>query len=561
MPYSENKEKEIKSANKSRADDLIEKYEQQLSGRKNFESTWQTLHDYFYIEAENTNKSSSPGSELDASYLWDATTLDSADVLASGFMNYLTPPSSKWFRLRHKDPNLSANKAVGDFLENVTDEVSYALNRSNFYDQMFPAYKSSGVYGTSFLFEEEDIQDDIRFHNMPLKQVVIVEDAKGRAIEYFVEFEYTAQQAETRWGREVLSREMQEELKANAPQKKHKFVLFIGKRHIREIQKMDKKNLPIEACWIDVKGRMIVEESGYHEWPAMVHRFDKRPFTPWGYSPAMKALPFARLLNAISKTNLSTMMSNTAPAIAIPHNAFLLPFNRNPKAINYYNPTNMSGGAKDMFTLQNGGDAKVGLTAIEYYANQVKSMMFNDAFMMFNGITKEMNNPEVAERLNEKMTLLGPAVGRAISEVHHPVILRTIGILYRRGRLPDLPDELIDGDATFEIDSLSVLAQAQKRSEMNALMNGLMMIGQMAQYSPEILDKVNPDRVVDETWDITGAPVSVLRDDAEIQQIREGRAQASMKQQEMAQMMGGAQVAKDAGAAVAGFSKAKDPKK
>lgn len=546
------------SPNKSRADELIERYQKELSARTNFESYWQCLHDYFYIEASNVSKATAPGSELDPSYLWDATTLEAGDVLASGFMNYLTPPTSKWFRLRHKNPKLSENKAVGDFLEDVTDEINYTLNRSNFYSQIFPSYKSSGIYGTSVLLEEEDVENDILFHNIPVKQVVVVEDARGRIVSYFFEFEYTAEQAESRWGREALSSELQEELKSGANQKKHKFLLYISKRNMREIQKTDKKNLPVEASWIDVKGRMIIDESGYNEFPAMCHRFDKRPGIAWGYSPAMKALPFARMLNQIARTNLRSMMKHTDPALAVPHNAFIMPLNLNPRAINYYNPLKMSQGSQ-VVPLGNTGDPQAGIEAIQYYTNQVKSLMFNDAFLMFSNITKDMNNPEVAERVNEKMTMLGPAVGRYISEVTNPVILRTLGILFRRGKLPKVPDEMME-DPEFEIESISVLAQSQKKSEMNALMAGLSLIGQMAPLVPEVMDKINPDRVVDEAWNITGAPVQVLRDDAEIQKIREGRAQASIQQQQMSQMMGMSEAAKGAGAAAAGFAKAKENK-
>lgn len=551
-------ETDIKPASKPRADELIQQYEIQLSGRKNIEGLWQTLHDYFYLESPDVNKSYTPGSELDSSYLWDSTTLESADVFASGFMNYLTPPTSKWFRLRHKNPNLSENKAVGDFLEAVADEVNYTINRSNFYDQMFPSYKSSGVYGTSVIFEEEDIQDDVRFYNMPLKQCVIVEDAKGRASAYFLEFEYTARQAASRWGEANLSGEMQREIKENAPDKKHKFLLYIAKRHIRETQKSDKKNMPIEATWIDIKGRVIVDESGYNEFPAFCHRYDKRPFMPWGFSPAMKALPFARLLNAIAKTNLRTMMKHTDPPIALPHNAFIAPLNMNPRAANYYRKDAVN--ERGIFTFGNTGDPQVGMEAVEYYSRQVKALMYNDAFLMFNNITKEMNNPEVMERINEKMTMLGPAVGRYVIEVHRPSIERTIGILWRKGRLPDPPDEMLM-DPNYEIDFVSVLAQSQRRSELNTLMTGLTMVGNMAQFNPEVLDKIDPDKVTDQVWSITGAPVHVLRDDAEIKAIREGRAQQAMEAKEMQTIMAGAGAAKDAGAAAAGFKKAGEPSK
>ena len=546
---------EIKPATKPRAAELIDRYEQLLSGRKNFESYWQSLHDYFYLEAQDVNKSYYPGTELDPTYLWDSTTLESADVFASGFMNYLTPPTSKWFRLRHRNPRLSENKAIGDFLETVTDEVNYAINRSNFYDQMFPSYKSSGVFGTSTLFVEEDIYDDLRFYNMPLKQVVIGEDAKGRAIQFFIEFEFTARQAEGKWGREALSSEMQEELRGGKEGKKHKFILFISKRETREIQKSDKKNLPIEASWIDVKAKSIIEESGDYEFPAMIHRFDKRPFIEWGFSPAMKALPFARILNTIAKTNLRSMMKNTDPPVALPDNSFIAPFNQNPRALNYYKKTAMD--SKDIFTFGNFGDPQIGLTAIEYYAGNVKRLMYNDVFLAFNNITKEMNNPEIMERINEKMTMLGPAVGRYLSEVLNPIIQRAIGILFRRGKLPDPPDELIL-DTNYEIDFVGSLAQAQRRSELNTLVTGLTMVGQMAQFAPDVLDKINPDNVVDEVWSITGAPIQVLRDDAEIESIREGRAAAMMKQQEMAMIQQGASAAKDVGKAEADFKKAQE---
>lgn len=545
---------------KPRADQLIQQYEEQLSTRRQFESYWQTLHDYFYIESSDVNKSYSAGNELDPSFLWDSTTLECADVFASGFMNYLTPPSSKWAGLRHRDPAMQNNKAVSNFLEEVNEEVNYALNRSNFYDQMFPSYKSSGVYGTSVLFEEEDLEDDIRFYNLPVKQVVIIDNANGRVGKYYIEFEYTAEQASQRWGMDALSTEMREELKSGKGNtKKHKFLLYIAERYARDVTKEDKRNLPVEACWVDVEARQIIEESGYNEFPAFCHRFDKRPFIQWGFSPAMKALPFARLLNAVAKTNLRALMKHTDPPIAVPHNAFIAPFNMNPRAINVYKKNMMDSG-KDIFAFGNFGDPNAGLQTIEYYSMKVKTLMYHDVFLAFSNITKDMNNPEVMERINEKMTLLGPAVGRYLDEVISPIYLRTIGVLARRGRLPEPPFEMLQNPG-FEIDFLGMLAQAQRRTELNTLITGLTMIGNIAQYSPEVLDKINPDKVIDQTWSITGAPAKVLRDDDEVKKIREARAEQLMQQQQMAQIQQGAQIAKDAGQADASFSKAREGSK
>jgi hypothetical protein len=342
-------------------------------------------------------------------------------------------------------------------------------------------------------------------------------------------------------GEEKLSTKMREELQADRRKEvKHPFLLYIANRYRRDIRKSDRRNLPIEACWIDVEGKSIIDEGGYHEFPAFCHRFDKRPFIPWGFSPAMKALPFARILNAIAKTNLRAMMKHTDPPIAVPDNAFIMPFNANPRAVNYYNRNKMDG-AKDIFAFGNFGDPNVGLTAVEFYTQKVKALMYSDVFMAFDGITKQMGNPEVYEKINEKMSMLGPAVGRYISEMLNPAVIRTVGILFRRGKLPDPPDEL-RMDPEYEIDCISQLAQAQRRSELNSLMTGLTMVGQMAQFAPDVLDKVSPDKVVDETWSIIGAPTRVLREDSEIDTIRKAKSEAMAKQQMLNQLQQGAEV-------------------
>jgi hypothetical protein len=168
-------------------------------------------------------------------------------------------------------------------------------------------------------------------------------------------------------------------------------------------------------------------------------------------------------------------------------------------------------------------------------------LMYNDVFLAFDGITKQMNNPEVMERINEKMTMLGPAVGRYISEMINPTIIRTLGILSRKGKLPQPPEEIMV-DPSFEIDCVSQLAQAQRRSELNALMTGLTLVGQLAPLNPNILDKISTDKVVDEAWNIIGATPRVLNDDDVIDTIRTGRTQL----QQQAAVLQSAQASADA---------------
>lgn len=530
-----------KVANMSRAEFLIKRYRQVKGLRQNFESFWQSLHDYFYVESSDISTTYYPGSELNFNYLWDATTLEAADVLASGFMNYLTPPTSRWFTLKHANPILQRNKRVASYLESVSDEVNSAINRSNFYYEIHPSYKASGVYGTSVLMEEQDVEDDIRFLNVPIKNVCIIEDARGRVAEYYLEFEYTAFQAMTRFGEEKLSAELKRESEQRSD-KKYPFLLYVARRYKLDVSKSNKENMPIEALWIDVTAKSTVSEDGYNEFPIFTHRFNKRSNIPWGFSPAMKALPMARILNAISKTNLRSMMKQTDPPVAVPDNAFIKPYNANPRATNYYKKGSLDP-SKNIFPFGNYGNVEVGMRALEYYASQVKSLMYNDVFLAFDNITKQMNNPEVMERINEKMTLLGPAVGRYTGEVLDPGIIRTIGILERRGKLPEPPDEIML-DPGYIIDYVGQLAQAQKRSELSALMQALGATAEISKFDLSVLDKIDGDKTIDNIWGVTGAPMKILRPDNEVDAIRENKAQAAAKAQELAMLQGGADVVK-----------------
>jgi len=182
------------------ATQLLKESEQGKSGRVNFENYWQTLHDFYDISEQDVNTTYYPGTELTVTQLYDTFSLEAADTLAAGLMNYLTPAYSQWFAFRTRDPDKMKSKRVLHYLKDVESQVIHTLNNSNYYDVKPSFYKKSGVYGTSILFQEEDPFEMTRFYSIPIRNCVIVEDARLRVVEYYIEFEYTATQAVTRFG-------------------------------------------------------------------------------------------------------------------------------------------------------------------------------------------------------------------------------------------------------------------------------------------------------------------------------------------------------------------------
>jgi len=512
--------------------------------RSNFDTYYQTLHDYFYVEAENINRTYYPGTELDFLYLLDGTSLELADILAAGIDNYLTPQASKWFALEHPDKALRDNNKVRQWMQDVADEVNFTLNRSNFYNQMPIFYKSSGVYGTSVLMLEEDPEDEIRFYNLPIRHVFVTEDAREKPLEYFMVFDLTSEQAFTKFGNKCDKDILESVKQKRDPDKTYEFIYYLGPRVMREYGKTDSQNMAIRGVWIETKSKHIMKEEGFNEMPAVAHRFYKRPRIAYGFSPAMKALPWIRMINTMADTMLRAAMKQTDPPIAVPDSGFLAPMNFNPRAQNYYKKGKLDP-TKDIAPIGNYGNINIGFETIQYYSEKAGSMMFKDAFINFTNVTKQMTVPEVMQRANEQMTLLGPAVGRYMSDVLQPMMERVIGMLWRKGKLPAIPDEMML-NPEYDVKFIGRLAQAQKQSEMNNLTNALSIAGQVAQFKPEALDKINADATIDELWGITNAPAAMIYDNREVIEIRQAKAEQQAKIEEMQTMATAAEVGKNA---------------
>ncbi|MCD7878890.1 MAG: hypothetical protein LUG16_03030 [Candidatus Gastranaerophilales bacterium] len=95
------------------------------SSRTDFDSFYQILHNYYYVEGSNITSKKNKGSQINT--LLDATSLCAGDVLASGLANYLTPEASKWVFLQHSNPayafvsTISWPNAVSKMCDNLTN--------------------------------------------------------------------------------------------------------------------------------------------------------------------------------------------------------------------------------------------------------------------------------------------------------------------------------------------------------------------------------------------------------------------------------------------------------
>jgi hypothetical protein len=159
------------------------------------------------------------------------------------------------------------------------------------------------------------------------------------------------------------------------------------------------------------------------------------------------------------------------------------------------------------------------------------------------------NVEELLKRDEEKLTQIGPVVEMVNDDMLPKAVERMIGIAARGGLIPPAPEELQGRE--MKVEFVSVLAQAQKMLGLSTTERVVGFVGSMGQiFGPQVLDKIDPDEIIDDYAERANLPAAALRDARSVEQIRVSR----QAQEQMAQMAALAQPAKDATQAAANIA-------
>jgi len=473
--------------------------------------------------------------------LFDSTAPNSVDYAAAGIQGYLTNPATRWFKLMLKDRRMMEMAGAKAYLRDCEDAIYDALNGSNFYQEDTEGYRNLLVIATDVLYEDEDIETDIRFLSVPIENCVIVPNASGRIRTVYIMFEYTADQAVEKFGQAKMSKELMEAYTNLNFDKKWQFLYCVYQRPVFDASKKDKKNMPFASEWIDVKALTSVKEGGYNEFPFMISRWAKASGDdPYGVCPTDREISNIKTLNAMCATNLIAGEKMSDPPLDIPDEAFMRPLDFQAGGLNMRN-TGYAG--EKINQIYASGNVPFALEYEDARRRMIQQAYFNDLFIVLNQRI-DATAEEIRARVAERMLLLGPAIGMIVTDKLRPAVERTYNILYRLRKLPPTPPGL--QGQQFIVVATSPLAQAQKAVEMQGLNMAMNIVAQLMQIQPEIIDKVKCDDVLDFAADITNLNPKLIRDDAEVAEIRSNRAAANAMAQQMQMMEQGANTVKTA---------------
>ena len=513
---------------------LLKRFDRLKSNRQNWESHWQEVADYMQPRKADVTKTRSKGDKR-TELIFDSSPLQAVELLAASLHGMLTNPATTWFSLRFKGGEFEDNDEAKAWLEDATEVMYNAINKSNFQQEIFELYHDLITFGTAAMFIEEDDEDTLKYSTRHINEMYISENDKGRIDTIFRKFRLTARAAIQKFGANVSDNIVT--VNRKDPYEEIEILHAIYPRSDFNPKKQDKANMPFESVYLEAGTGDELSVSGFKEFPFVVPRYLKASHEIYGRSPAMTALPDVKMLNEMSKTTIKSAQKQVDPPLLVPDDGFILPVRTVPGGLNFYR----SGTRDRIEPLNIGANTPLGLNMEEQRRDSIRNAFYVNQLMMQSG--PQMTATEVIQRNEEKMRLLGPVLGRLQSELLKPLIDRTFALLLRKNLFRPAPDFLSGQD--IEIEYVSPLAKAQKSAELQSIMRGIEILGSLANVAP-VFDHVNMDKLVKHLMDVVGVPQKVLKTQNEVQAKREQDQQQQAQQQQMAQMQ---QVAESAGAA------------
>ena len=519
---------------------LLKRFDRLKSNRQNWESHWQEVADYMQPRKADVTKSRSKGDKR-TELIFDSSPLQAVELLAASLHGMLTNPSTTWFSLRFKGEELSDNDEAKAWLENATEVMYKAINRSNFQQEIFELYHDLITFGTAAMFIEDDEEDVLKFSTRHINEIYISENDKGRIDTIFRKFRLTARAAIQKFGENVSDSIVTKHKKD--PYEEVEILHAVYPRADFDPKKQDKSNMPFESVYLEAGTGDELSVSGFREFPFVVPRYLKASHEIYGRSPAMTALPDVKMLNEMSKTTIKSAQKQVDPPLLVPDDGFILPVRTVPGGLNFYR----SGTRDRIEPLNIGANTPLGLNMEEQRRDSIRNAFYVNQLMMQNG--PQMTATEVIQRNEEKMRLLGPVLGRLQSELLKPLIDRCFALILRKNLFRPAPEFLAGQD--IEIEYVSPLAKAQKSTELSSIMRAIEILGSLSNVAP-VFDHINMDKLVRHLADIVGVPQKILKPQSELNAERQ---QAAQQQEQMQQMQQVQQLA-EAGGKVAPLAKA-----
>lgn len=477
-------------------------------------------------------------------------------IFASGMNAGMTNKSSEWFELTTHSKEKLEVPGVKAWLDEVQKGMYSVLNESNLYGVFYHAYEEMGQFGPACYLVLPDMDTVVRGRSFTAGEYYIATDKNGMPDTFARGYQMTVEQMVDEFGIENCSSVVHTHWQNN------ELDTLIWVRHLIEPNKdrspnrIDSRNMAYRSLYWE-KGSNVGEGNGdqgflairgYDKFPVVAPRWETiTTDDDYGYAPGWHALGAIKELQKTARDKLLAQEKTHNPPMVQDDQedvfAELVPGG--------VTKMDLKNGVKGALLPAYQIDVRLEsfIQLLEEEKEEIDKFFFVNLFLMLlNSNNGQMTATEVAQRKQEQIMMMGPALHRLDKEM----LTVTLELIYyymdEAGMIPEPPPEL-DGQP-LKIVFTSILAQAQKAVGIIKIERMVDRLAVMAQIQPDVLDNVDFDEMLREIADLDGLPAKIIKERGIVEKIRELRAQ----QQQLAMA---ADVAKTGADAAAKLSQAK----
>jgi len=466
--------------------------------------------------------------------------------LSAGMMAGMSSPARPWFRLGTHNKALREIGAVKRWLNDVERLLFAIFAESNFYNTLAQVYKELGTFATAPMAIYENFENVIRCQQFTVGSYFLGVNGTGFVDSFYREYQLSVAQVVKQFGYENCSTSVQNNWTNGTTEAWVDIIHVIEPNDNSDSQLTLPPPMAYRSVYYEKsETEKLLAEKGFEEFPIMAPRWEVTAEDVYGNEcPGMTALGDVKQLQIQEKKKAQALDKLVDPPLQAPAEMRGQRISLIPGDTSYVDQRGPGTGISSIYDISPDFNAiSADIMNTEHRVNQA---YFVDLFLMFTNIPdrERVTQEEIIKKHEEKLLMLGPMLQRTQTELFDKVIERTFNIALRSDIVPDAPQEL--ENQQLRVEYISPLFQAQKSVATASIERFSGFVGQLAQTSPEVMDKFDADQAVDEYADAIGVNPSIVLTDDEVMDIRAQRERQLMAQQAAAM----AAPAKDATQAV-----------
>ena len=471
-------------------------------------------------------------------------------ICGAGMLAGVSSPSRPWLKIGTPDKELNKFGAVKQWIDTVEMYMYQVFSSSNYYHVKQASYRDMADFGQGPVLIDEDYDNAINCYCSPAGEYLMSVNDKGVVDTLYREM--------TKTTLEIM------QLFYNRGNVPHEVLNSYNKGNYNDtwtLVGLDQPNIyhiggergalgakfmKVYYCLdvADKDGNAVLQTTGTFENPISAPRWDVQVGDTYGDGCGALVLPTTKSLQVLERRKGQMVDKMAVPPLQAPESkSGDLKVNHGVGQVSYYPSQQISGAGGNpispLYTIE-GQQLQAVMAEMQILEGRIDTGYFVPLFQAtLNSDRREVTAREIEERHEEKLVQLGPVLERTHYEGLNHDVRRTFGILSRNGVLPPPPPEM-DG-MELDVEYISILAVAQRAAGAGPIERLAGFIGNLAAGNPEVLDKLDMDKAVDEYADILGSPNVIIRPEDKVQEIREKRAQDIQNQQQAAMVSQGAQ--------------------